>query len=81
MSARRDLEREYQASDQYLADALQWVTDYGHEHATVVAVACAAFTDSPQYVAIIEDLAECAYCGTGDRPACQECWEQICYGE
>lgn len=33
---------------------------------------------------------ECAYCGTraatkaepfGDKPACRECWEQICYGE
>lgn len=36
------------------------------------------------------DEGECEYCGEirllkpepfGNKPACQECWEQICYGE
>jgi hypothetical protein len=52
---RAALEAAYQASDRYTADALQWAADHGHTDSRVVAVAEAAYLDSPQYRTVIED--------------------------
>lgn len=53
--ARRRLERDYQRSDQYIADSLQWVADFGHENSMVVAVACAAYGESGVFKAVVDD--------------------------
>jgi hypothetical protein len=52
---REALERAYLKSDRYLADALEWVADHGHTDSRVVAVAEAAYRDSPQYRTVIDD--------------------------
>lgn len=52
---RHDTEHAYEQSDQYLADALQWCADFGHEDAVVVAVARVAYRQSPVFDAVVDD--------------------------
>lgn len=55
---RSRLEREYEASDRYLDDALQFVADFGHEDPIVVAVARTAYRNSHVFRRVVDDACD-----------------------
>lgn len=52
---RHDTEHRYEASDAFIGAALEWVAQHGHEDRLVVAVACAAYRQSPEFDTVIDD--------------------------
>lgn len=48
----------YEASGRFVADALTWVYDFGAAYGTVVAVACAAYRESPEFATVVDDILE-----------------------